>query len=161
MKVFLVIDGEPVGKERPRMNSITKRTYTPNKTRDYEELIKWLYQSKVKYRFTGYIKMTLRCYYSIAKSNSKKVKEQKRNDVLRPSKKPDIDNVVKIIADSLNEIAYKDDTQIVEVVASKYYSDKPRVEVILEDVYQDKVDLFCPNYINKLKKFNNVDNNKC
>ncbi|WP_139353333.1 RusA family crossover junction endodeoxyribonuclease, partial [Clostridioides difficile] len=53
---------------------------------------------------------------------------------LRPNKKPDIDNVVKIIADSLNEIAYKDDTQIVEVVASKYYSDKPRVEVILEDV---------------------------
>ncbi|EGT3840206.1 RusA family crossover junction endodeoxyribonuclease, partial [Clostridioides difficile] len=54
--------------------------------------------------------------------------------VLRPNKKPDIDNVVKIIADSLNEIAYKDDTQIVEVVASKYYSDKPRVEVILEDI---------------------------
>ncbi|EGT4654474.1 RusA family crossover junction endodeoxyribonuclease, partial [Clostridioides difficile] len=92
------------------------------------------YQSKVKYYFEGYIKMTLRCYYSIAKSNSKKVKEQKRNNVLRPSKKPDIDNVIKVVADSLNEIAYKDDTQIVEVVASKYYSDKPRVEVILEDV---------------------------
>ncbi|HEK4983601.1 TPA: RusA family crossover junction endodeoxyribonuclease, partial [Clostridioides difficile] len=103
-------------------------------TKNYEDLIKWLYQSKVKYYFEGYIKMTLRCYYSIAKSNSKKVKEQKRNNVLRPSKKPDIDNVIKVVADSLNEIAYKDDTQIVEVVASKYYSDKPRVEVILEDV---------------------------
>ncbi|CCL36151.1 TPA: RusA family crossover junction endodeoxyribonuclease [Clostridioides difficile] len=134
MRVFLVIDGEPVGKERPRMNTYAKRTYTPNKTRDYEELIRWLYQSKVKHCFTGYIKMTLRCYYSIAKSNSKKVKEQKRNNVLRPSKKPDIDNVVKIVADALNEIAYKDDTQIVEVVASKYYSDKPRVEVVLEDI---------------------------
>ncbi|HBG8471019.1 TPA: RusA family crossover junction endodeoxyribonuclease, partial [Clostridioides difficile] len=123
-----------VGKERPRMNSITKRTYTPNKTRDYEELIRWLYQSKVKYYFEGYIKMTLRCYYSIAKSNSKKIKEQKRNNVLRPSKKPDIDNVIKVVADSLNGIAYKDDTQIVEVVASKYYSDKPRVEVMIEDI---------------------------
>ncbi|MCA0617605.1 RusA family crossover junction endodeoxyribonuclease [Clostridioides difficile] len=135
MKVFLVIDGEPVGKERPRFNLATKRTYTPQKTKDYEELIKWLYQSKVRHYFTGYIKMTLRCYYSIAKSNSKKIKEQKRNNVLRPNKKPDIDNVVKIIADSLNEIAYKDDTQIVEVIASKYYSDRPRVEVILEDIY--------------------------
>ncbi|HBF9842823.1 TPA: RusA family crossover junction endodeoxyribonuclease, partial [Clostridioides difficile] len=131
MRVNFTIDGEPVGKERPRFNLATKRTYTPNKTRDYEKLIKWLYQSKVKHYFEGYIKMTLRCYYSIAKSNSKKVKEQKRNNVLRPSKKPDIDNAVKIIADSLNEIAYKDDTQIVEVVASKYYSDKPRVEVML------------------------------
>ncbi|HCU3134989.1 TPA: RusA family crossover junction endodeoxyribonuclease [Clostridioides difficile] len=134
MRVNFTIDGEPVGKERPRFNLATKRTYTPNKTRDYEKLIKWLYQSKVKHYFEGYIKMTLRCYYSIAKSNSKKVKEQKRNNVLRPSKKPDIDNAVKIIADSLNEIAYKDDTQIVEVVASKYYSDKPRVEVMLEDI---------------------------
>ncbi|HBF7212557.1 TPA: RusA family crossover junction endodeoxyribonuclease, partial [Clostridioides difficile] len=110
MRINFTIDGEPVGKERPRFNLATKRTYTPNKTKDYEELIKWLYQSKVKHYFEGYIKMTLRCYYSIAKSNSKKVKEQKRNNVLRPSKKPDIDNVVKIIADSLNEIAYKDDT---------------------------------------------------
>ncbi|ENY8941384.1 RusA family crossover junction endodeoxyribonuclease [Clostridioides difficile] len=134
MKVNFTIDGEPIGKERPRMNSITKRTYTPNKTKDYENLIKWLYQSKVKYHFTGYIKMTLRCYYSIAKSNSKKVKEQKRNNVLRPSKKPDIDNVVKIVADALNEIAYKDDTQIVEVIASKYYSDRPRVEIELEEI---------------------------
>ncbi|HBE8973316.1 TPA: RusA family crossover junction endodeoxyribonuclease [Clostridioides difficile] len=134
MKVFLVIDGEPVGKERPRMNSITKRTYTPNKTKSYEELIKWLYQSKVKHYFEGYIKMTLRCYYSIAKSNSKKVKEQKRNNVLRPNKKPDLDNIIKSVADSLNGIAYKDDSQIVEVVSKKYYSDKPRVEVELEDI---------------------------
>ncbi|MDO3429694.1 RusA family crossover junction endodeoxyribonuclease [Clostridioides difficile] len=134
MRVNFTIDGEPVGKERPRFNLATKRTYTPNKTKSYEELIKWLYQSKVKYRFTGYIKMTIRCYYSIAKSNSKKIKEQKRNNVLRPSKKPDIDNVIKVVADSLNGIAYKDDTQIVEVVASKYYSDKPRVEVMIEDI---------------------------
>ncbi|AJP12687.1 RusA family crossover junction endodeoxyribonuclease [Clostridioides difficile] len=134
MKVNFTIYGEPVGKERPRFNLATKRTYTPNKTKSYEELIKWLYQSKVKHYFEGYIKMTLRCYYSIAKSNSKKIKEQKRNNVLRPSKKPDIDNVIKVVADSLNGIAYKDDTQIVEVVASKYYSDKPRVEVILEDI---------------------------
>ncbi|ENY8496187.1 RusA family crossover junction endodeoxyribonuclease [Clostridioides difficile] len=134
MRVNFTIDGEPVGKERPRFNLATKRTYTPNKTKSYEELIKWLYQSKVKYRFTGYIKMTIRCYYSIAKNNSKKVKEQKRNNVLRPSKKPDIDNVIKVVADSLNGIAYKDDTQIVEVVASKYYSDKPRVEVMIEDI---------------------------
>ncbi|MCC0689980.1 MULTISPECIES: RusA family crossover junction endodeoxyribonuclease [unclassified Clostridioides] len=134
MRVNFTIDGEPVGKGRPRMNTYAKRTYTPNKTKNYEDLIKWLYQSKVKHYFEGYIKMTLRCYYSIAKSNSKKVKEQKRNNVLRPSKKPDIDNVIKIMADALNEIAYKDDTQIVEVVASKYYSDKPRVEVVLEDI---------------------------
>lgn len=46
----------------------------------------------------------------------------------------DLDNIIKSVADSLNGIAYKDDSQIVEVVSKKYYSDKPRVEVILEDI---------------------------
>ncbi|MDY7939017.1 RusA family crossover junction endodeoxyribonuclease, partial [Clostridioides difficile] len=40
MKVNFTIYGEPVGKERPRFNLATKRTYTPNKTKSYEELIK-------------------------------------------------------------------------------------------------------------------------
>lgn len=37
---------------------------------------------------------------------------------IRPTKKPDMDNVVKIIADSLNNLAYYDDTQIVEAVSA-------------------------------------------
>jgi Holliday junction resolvase RusA-like endonuclease len=53
---------------------------------------------------------------------------------LLPCKKPDIDNVIKIIADSLNGIAYKDDTQIVKLTAHKLYSDNPRVEIKLNIV---------------------------
>ncbi|MFL8231041.1 RusA family crossover junction endodeoxyribonuclease, partial [Clostridioides difficile] len=54
--------------------------------------------------------------------------------LIRPNKKPDLDNIIKSVADSLNGIAYKDDSQIVEVVSKKYYSDRPRVEVELEDI---------------------------
>ena len=36
-----------------------------------------------------------------------------------------MDNVVKIIADSLNQIAYRDDTQIVDCQCRKFYSDNP------------------------------------
>ena len=50
---------------------------------------------------------------------------------LRPTKKPDLDNVAKIILDSLNKIAYDDDSQIVDLHIRKYYSDNPRVLVSL------------------------------
>lgn len=132
MKISFTIDGEPVGKARPRMNTRTGRAYTPDKTRIYEEYTKMLYKSKVKHYFEGYVRLTIKAFYGIARSDSKKIKEQKVNNTLRPSKKPDIDNVIKLIADSLNEIAYKDDTQIVEIEAMKYYSDNPRVEVTIE-----------------------------
>ena len=132
MKISFTIDGEPVGKARPRMNTRTGRAYTPDKTRVYEDYTKMLYKSKVKHYFEGYVRLTIKAFYGIARSDSKKIKEQKVNNTLRPSKKPDIDNVIKLIADSLNEIAYKDDTQIVEIEAMKYYSDNPRVEVTIE-----------------------------
>lgn len=34
---------------------------------------------------------------------------------LLPTKKPDIDNIVKAVLDALNEVAYRDDTQVVEL----------------------------------------------
>lgn len=134
MKVEFTIDGEPIGKARPRMNTRTGKAYTPDKTRMYEDYIKLLYRTQIKHYFEGYVKLTIKAFYGVAKSDSKKKKEDKLANILRPSKKPDIDNIVKLIADGLNGIAYKDDTQIIEIYATKFYSDKPRVEVIIEDI---------------------------
>ena len=50
-----------------------------------------------------------------------------------PTKKPDVDNVVKSIFDGLNKVAFKDDTQIVELHCSKRYSYTPRVEVTFKE----------------------------
>ena len=134
MKVKFVIDGEPVGKARPRVNTKTKKAYTPEKTKMYENYIKLLYRCQVQHYFEGYVRLTVTAYYSIAKSDSKKVKQQKIDNILRPSKKPDIDNVYKLVADALNTIAYKDDAAIVEGDFKKYDSDKPRVKVTIEDI---------------------------
>ena len=134
MRVDFTIDGEPEGKARPRFNTKTGRAYTTDRTRMYEDYTKLLYRSQIKHYFEGYVRLTVKAFYKIAKSDSKKIKEQKKANILRPSKKPDIDNVVKLIADSLNDIAYKDDTQIVEIVAKKFYSENPRVEVTIESI---------------------------
>ena len=81
--------------------------------------------------------MRILAFYSIPKSATKKNKELMKKQLLRPTKKPDMDNVVKIIADSLNQVAYRDDTQIVDCQCRKFYSDNPRVEVIIQEVKTD------------------------
>lgn len=53
--------------------------------------------------------------------------------IIRPTIKPDVDNIAKVILDSLNGLAYKDDKQIVFCAISKWYGENPRVEVILEE----------------------------
>ncbi|CZR99762.1 Endodeoxyribonuclease RusA [Clostridioides difficile] len=105
-----------------------------------------MYNSTVKHFFEGNVKMTVICYFDITKKDREALQKNKVNTkayknaidkvegLIRPNKKPDLDNIIKSVADSLNGIAYKDDSQIVEVVSKKYYSDRPRVEVELEDV---------------------------
>lgn len=50
---------------------------------------------------------------------------------IRPTKKPDFDNIGKVICDALNKIAYRDDSQIVDAQVRKFYSDRPRVVVTI------------------------------
>ena len=48
---------------------------------------------------------------------------------LHPTKKPDADNIGKIVADALNGVAYQDDAQIILLQIRKTYSEEPRVVV--------------------------------
>lgn len=77
--------------------------------------------------------MEVAAYYTIPASTSKKKKAEMQNKILRPVKKPDWDNIGKVVADSLNQIAYRDDAQIVEAVVKKYYADVPRIEVTIRN----------------------------
>ena len=82
----------------------------------------------------GPIKASIEAYYTIPKSKSKNVKAQMENGIIRPVKKPDVDNIAKAVFDSLNGIAYKDDAQVVELSMSKYYSENGFVKVMLEEM---------------------------
>ncbi len=48
---------------------------------------------------------------------------------LRPSEKPDVDNYIKDIKDGLNKVLWQDDSQMVDLHVSKFYSEKPRIEI--------------------------------
>lgn len=133
MKIKFIVPGEPVAKGRPRFNTRTGRAYTPEKTLDYENKIRRIYKEKIDYMFDGAVRLTIRAYFSIPKSDSKKKKEDKLSGKIKVTKRPDIDNLIKCI-DGLNGVAFKDDSYIVEVIAGKYYSDEPRLEIKIEDI---------------------------
>ena len=63
--------------------------------------------------------------------SNKKQREMIEGDVL-PLKKPDMDNIIKVVADALNGVAYHDDTQIVSVIAKKVYSAVEGLDVTVE-----------------------------
>lgn len=130
----IVIDGKPMGKQRPRFNSKTGNTYTPDKTVNYENWVKLCYQQQCDgEKLTGKITASIMAYYPIPKNTSKIKKNYMLLGIERPTKKPDVDNIAKVILDSLNSFAYDDDKQIVTCVISKWYGENPRVEVILEE----------------------------
>ncbi len=137
-RVEFTIPGEPKGKQRPRFARTGKyvRTYTPQDTVNYENLVKLEYQNTgtdVFFEKDEPVKMVVVAYYSIPKSVSKKKRQQMLEGEIRPIKKPDSDNILKAICDGLNGVAYVDDTQIVETTIYRFYDDIPHVDVILGD----------------------------
>lgn len=137
-KVEIEIIGKPFGKQRPkfaRMGRFTK-VYTPKETIQYEKMTADIFKEKYPEHniFLGPIKVTVKAFMYIPKSISKKKTALMLSGNILPTVKPDEDNIQKIVKDALNGVAYKDDNQIVESHTYKYYSDNPRVEVLIEEI---------------------------
>ena len=77
--------------------------------------------------------MRITAYYSIPKSTSKKKRALMERFQIRPMKKPDNDNIVKVVQDALNEVAFHDDVQVVDCQLRKFYSDNPRLVVTIQE----------------------------
>lgn len=138
MKLKFTVLGEPMGKGRPRFSAAGPyvKTYTPEKTANYETLVKIEYRRQCcDFKFERDVPLDVRitAYYAIPKSASKKKAQLMRERRIRPMKKPDFDNIGKIVCDSLNDIAYHDDAQVVDAQVRKFYSDDPRVVVTIQE----------------------------
>ena len=157
-KIKFCVDGEPMGKQRPKARNTGKfiHIYTPSATGNYENRVRDSYKKVAaihefeEYSAHSEISATIIAYYQIPKSHYKFYKREKvtrldkegqemLNGTIRPTKKPDTDNIAKIILDSLNGVAYVDDSRITTLLVMKYYSENPRVEVILEGKEDENV----------------------
>ena len=129
---MITIKGEPKGKQRPRFGQ--GHTYTPQETKDYEQLVHdtWLWRENRTYH--GSVGVRIRAYFAVPKSYSKSVKAAMVDGTRKPLKKPDIDNIVKIVLDGLNGAAYDDDKQVVALSVIKMYSLDQRVEIDVKEI---------------------------
>lgn len=140
---YFVIDGKPQGKARARTFYNPKlgrvQSMTPENTVLYENLVKqsFIQQASKDCRWFNKepLAMYITAYYPIPASTAKKDKQLIATGKIFPTKKPDADNVAKVICDALNGVAYGDDTQIVKLSIVKAYTEwQPRVQVYIEDM---------------------------
>ena len=143
-KVSFVVPGPPVGKGRPRFGVRRSKdggayvsVRTPDKTVIYENQVKLEYREQTggfKFPDGAMLEIEIEAYFSIPKSASKKKRAEMLTGDIRPTKKPDMDNVLKAIADALNGIAYHDDSQIVRAVVDKFYDAAPRAIITISEI---------------------------
>ena len=135
--VTFIVYGEPQGKGRPRFvrrgNHIS--TYTPQKTKTYEDEIRIMAKAAMGASEPLDTPMTVAIYIRVGIPAS--YSKQKRMDalagIIKPMKKPDLDNVAKCFLDSMNEIVYLDDKQVVNLHVTKVYAETPAVEVMVKE----------------------------
>ncbi len=132
LRVFK-IPGMVQAKQRPRLSR--GRVYTPQATVNYEGYVKWCYSDYANQKgwtpFENAIRAEIEVFKPVPKSDSKKKRELKLSGKIRPTVKPDNDNIAKSVLDALNGLAYVDDKQIVELAVDKKYGEEPFVHVKL------------------------------
>ena len=124
------IPGLPMGEGQSRLSK-GGFEFTPVNILDYENRVKNVCIEKCEQRqanYTGQVAVDITAFYPFSSSYPKKKQEQIRPGA-RPTKKPDLDNIAKIILDALNHVAWQDDKQVVCMILTKNYAAVPCVSV--------------------------------
>lgn len=106
--------------------------YTPERTVNYESRLALAAQQAMAGRalLDGPLEVHVSAFMPVAESKPKKWRAAALAGEIRPTKKPDWDNFGKIL-DALNLVVWVDDSQIVDGRVQKFYSDQPRMEIIV------------------------------
>lgn len=155
--VLIVLEGDPVGKGRPRFSSHGGfvKVYTDPKTAEYEELIQHEVlrliggqalverTQQIKRRnfieafkdfggeplFKGPVRVEMEIRHLIRASWTKAKRAAALAGHIAPTLKPDPDNVAKIWFDAFNDCMWKDDTQVIKMSVERSFSEDPSVLV--------------------------------
>ena len=136
--ITFTIPGQPVAKGRPKFarrgNFVT--TYTPEKTAGYENLVKMQADAAMAGRppIEGAADVEIALFVTPPASWSQKKQRAALAGETFPISKPDVDNVIKGIFDAMNDIVWRDDKQVVNLVVRKRYADTPMARVIVRQL---------------------------
>ena len=136
--VRFTVHGTPVAKGRPRASKTPAgiRMHTPKTTKTYERKLKAtaIVAMNASKPFLRPIALSVGIVVPIPASWPKKRQTLARIGVICATKKPDADNVLKVIKDAMNGVVYGDDAQVVVINLSKAYGDEPRVDVVVSEI---------------------------
>jgi Holliday junction resolvase RusA-like endonuclease len=130
----------PTGQKRARSRAVTNgdrvfsMTYKDGKQRREEDkLVSLLLEHRPSALITGQIFLGVKAYVQIPASKPKRFKADALAGAIRPTTKPDLDNLIKQIKDVCTGIFWVDDRQVVGYLpgTGKYYGDRPRWEITI------------------------------
>ena len=139
MIAFKVI-GKIVGKQRPRATTFggRARIYTPKETMNYEQLVKFSflkeYPNFIPLDNEKQIKVHIQAYKPIPKAMPKWKRQLALDGIVRPTIKPDLDNIAKSVLDGLNQVAFVDDKNVVELKVEQYYHQVEFLFITIEEI---------------------------
>ena len=146
-EITIRLDGEPVAQGRPRATVIggRARLYDPQNSRDYKNLLKMCaYNELMKQnqgkKLEGPLELKLWIGRSIPGSWSKKKQQRAIKKQVLPTSKPDTDNYIKGALDALNKTVFDDDSAVVLIQATKFYTDHPHITVKVSEVNNEKAE---------------------
>lgn len=141
-----IVPSKIQGKARARtvVNNYTGKahSFTPEATQSYENLIRWCYENcpDKKHLKDKPFNISIRAYFKVPNSYSKKKKELCYNNKLAIKKKPDLDNILKVVLDALNGIAYDDDKNAQIIYIKKLWANKDEGEHLNVCIYENIIE---------------------
>lgn len=144
--ITFFVPGKPQGKARARvvrLNNGKVASFTPDNTVLYENYIKMQFAQtdgarewRMCYRSSP-LALDLTACFPIPKSTSNVQRKAMQEGILQPTKKPDIDNILKVVCDALNGCAYDDDVQVVTVTARKIYAEDAGLKITIKELKEE------------------------
>lgn len=140
--LIIRLPGEPRGKGRHRTRVMqtpggraVARQHPDAKTEAYEKRLRAAAEVVMAGRppLTGMLSVAVFAFFPIPASWPKRKKEQARARLLRPTIKPDWDNIGKT-TDALNGVVWGDDASVVDGFVRKFYADFPELVVAVEEI---------------------------
>ncbi len=133
-EIKFAIVGPVQAQQRPRFSRQNGhvRTYDDKKSRTYKAHVqKCAARYAPEQLIDSAIELHIDVFHKLQQSGSKQLKADKLAHRVRPTVKPDLDNLAKGIKDALTGMIWRDDAQVVSLTVRKFYAVDPRAEITI------------------------------
>lgn len=133
-EIQITIPGKPIAKKRPKFfrRGGFVGTYNCQETEEGRFMAQLAAARPEGFApIDGPIDLTLRFWMPIPASASAKKRRAMESSQIRHTKKPDLDNLIKFVADCANGILWRDDSQVDGMWVTKNYAREPETSITI------------------------------